>query len=215
MPKRAGPLKAVAHNKKAKVSSENASKMDAENPHDNRCLFFELSAELRNEIYELALVKSEEIEITKETFAQPALLRTCRQIRAEAVQIYYSRNEFYTTISRLDASLLRAFGQQQSHEEVWLKRTGVALILNEGSNDAYWPNFLQWMKWYYDDEVTGLACPEDCPGGLCCTLDAAFRIVSELQDLRWKRVSTVLETLKRMKQPENGSSLRWLESSQD
>lgn len=199
------------------TSYNDAQLLDPIDSAGGRCLFFELSAELRNEIYELALVSSDEIKITKETFAQPALLCTCRQIRAEASKIYYVQNQFSTRISRLDASLLHAFYQQCKHavRPEGLSGNGVALDFDWDPRDAYWPNFLQWMKWFYDDEITGVACPDDCLGGLCCTMNAAFHIVDELQDLRWERVSTVLETVKKMKQREDGSVLRWLERSQD
>ncbi|KXS98586.1 hypothetical protein AC578_4314 [Pseudocercospora eumusae] len=64
--------------------------------------FNKLSAELRNEIYELALSFEEPILITKTSHSrlessvkQPtALLQTCRQIRAETTKMFYANNVF-------------------------------------------------------------------------------------------------------------------------
>ena len=54
---------------------------------------FELPPEIRNRIYELALVGSNEELIIKDA-PSPALLRTSRQIRQEASSIYYGCNIF-------------------------------------------------------------------------------------------------------------------------
>lgn len=77
-----------------------------------RVSFFSLSAELRNRIYEHALVKSEEdgdmydeFEIDahkpsicmKQLRLQPALTRTCRKIRPETLALYYGRKRFTYT----------------------------------------------------------------------------------------------------------------------
>lgn len=65
-----------------------------------------LPAELRNRIYELALVKDERIEVklyfdrtrTDKVISRianyPSLLQTCRQIREEASPIFYGQNVF-------------------------------------------------------------------------------------------------------------------------
>ncbi|KAK3713460.1 hypothetical protein LTR37_008418 [Vermiconidia calcicola] len=55
-----------------------------------------LPAELRNRIYELALPRSEVVhaayrsaEYVEPRVKQPALTRTCKQIRAEALPLFY------------------------------------------------------------------------------------------------------------------------------
>ena len=54
-----------------------------------------LPAELRNRIYRLALINDKPLNITsKKTNQEPALLATNRQIRAEALKIYYAENIF-------------------------------------------------------------------------------------------------------------------------
>ena len=61
--------------------------------------FFKLPAELRNEIYVLALIDANFIEIKNDVQDRRmdqsrALLRTCREICAEGNPIYYAGNSF-------------------------------------------------------------------------------------------------------------------------
>lgn len=69
-----------------------------------RMSFFRLSAELRNRIYELALVEKGHVKIQDGLGSPPerppALLHTCRQIRAEALPIYYKQNTFLVVFNR-------------------------------------------------------------------------------------------------------------------
>lgn len=64
---------------------------------------FRLPAELRNAIYEMALTATSVLELepwrTRATApTQPPLTRTCRAIRAEALPIFYSSNDFLAAI---------------------------------------------------------------------------------------------------------------------
>jgi len=52
----------------------------------------DLPAELRNAIYESVALSDEEINII--THPQPALTRTCRQLRRECLSIYTASNNF-------------------------------------------------------------------------------------------------------------------------
>ncbi|CAK3928317.1 Hypothetical predicted protein [Lecanosticta acicola] len=62
--------------------------------------FLDLSAELRNKIYEDALVQPKGIKFRYDLslLTQPALTRTCRQIRHESLPIFYGQN-FITSFS--------------------------------------------------------------------------------------------------------------------
>lgn len=76
-----------------------------------------LPAELRNRIYELALLQDDSITISlngKRRWRPPAHLSTCNQIRAEASSIYYAGNTFtvlgiYTTLLPESDNLLGAW----------------------------------------------------------------------------------------------------------
>ncbi|KAI7774082.1 hypothetical protein LA080_009285 [Diaporthe eres] len=58
---------------------------------ESNFLFLSLPPEIRNIIYRQALVQYPFIS----SMSQPALLRTNKQIRAEAFEMYYAQNEFY------------------------------------------------------------------------------------------------------------------------
>ncbi|KAF2483330.1 hypothetical protein BDY17DRAFT_310361 [Neohortaea acidophila] len=53
-----------------------------------------LAPELRNRIYELALYERRPVSISKNFWAEAALLRTCKQVRQEAELLFYSINDF-------------------------------------------------------------------------------------------------------------------------
>jgi len=55
----------------------------------------ELPAELRNLIYEYTLTAPDRLVLTNDTLPeQPALTRTCRQIRSECLPMFYEKNQF-------------------------------------------------------------------------------------------------------------------------
>ncbi|GIZ43786.1 hypothetical protein CKM354_000700000 [Cercospora kikuchii] len=73
----------------------------------NRCRLLELPGELRNNIYEIALLQDEpiQIDLTRPSTSQTAsssifsLLQTCKQIRSEARDLIYDNTfEFITAI---------------------------------------------------------------------------------------------------------------------
>ena len=90
--------------------------------------FFELPPELRVMIYEMALVESEPIQLTtfydddlpvlsrsdfRNLVAGTRLLQADRQIRAEALPIFYSRNTFVTGVFNM-REMVTAFEWLQS-----------------------------------------------------------------------------------------------------
>ncbi|KAK3631758.1 hypothetical protein LTR56_016714 [Elasticomyces elasticus] len=68
------------------------------------CPLMRLPAELRDYIYELAVVELEAITTSSHSYrevgpAPPALARTCRQLFTEVLQVYYKQNHFQIRIS--------------------------------------------------------------------------------------------------------------------
>lgn len=68
------------------------------NATNSLCLL-DLPAELRNDIYRLAMVTDTRIELVDNSIRQKhtTLLQTCRQIRAEATAMFYAENRFKLT----------------------------------------------------------------------------------------------------------------------
>ncbi|KAF2769771.1 hypothetical protein EJ03DRAFT_374270 [Teratosphaeria nubilosa] len=59
------------------------------------CPLLNLPPELRNTIYELALLSAQPIEIPSNgRLSAPPLIQVCRQTRSEATAIYYGQNAF-------------------------------------------------------------------------------------------------------------------------
>ena len=79
---------------------------------DPECKLLGLPAELRNRIYTLALVNDETFDITERhrtnvDRVEPGLLATCRQVRDEALSIFYGGNTFAGAHG--DSKLVHAF----------------------------------------------------------------------------------------------------------
>ncbi|KAJ9635226.1 hypothetical protein H2201_003240 [Coniosporium apollinis] len=122
-------------------------------------LLMRLPGELRNEIYRLVLVKKKTLRVTKDSIPkQPQLTRVSRQIRKEAISIFYRENEF----------MVHAWGYDISHEHMWLSKIGpenakLLSLPNGDINISYYfrrakslqkgrrclDNLLLWLEGYY------------------------------------------------------------------
>lgn len=83
------------------------------------CHVLQLPAELRNRIYELALTNRKPANLEKQhktqygTAFEPALLLTCRQLRAEALTIFFGRNISYTWHHRTSITFLKRMAPEK------------------------------------------------------------------------------------------------------
>lgn len=174
-------------------------------PTEGRCYLLEVPPAVRDRIYQSALLlnggEPEVITITKENFAQPALLCTCRQIRFEASPVFYIINNFMFQLLKFDISLWRA------HRTQAVKALEVAGFDNvdETLGDKYWRfvlasdalhwyNVLGYLKWVHEEETERIACV--CGGCPLCAVGKAAELVTSLKDLPWERVLPVLEIFK-------------------
>jgi len=114
-----------------------------------------LPGELRNEIYRLVLVSNNQLLVTKSSIpTQPPLTMVSRQIRKEAIAIFYRENKFGVEVVNNDGR----------HEGVWLVKIGwenmklldfsrihedyYVFLFSQNSTDP-WKNLLQWLKDFY------------------------------------------------------------------
>lgn len=167
------------------------------------CLFFELPAELRNEIYRYALVSTDRIHITT-TMVQPppepGILHVNRQTRQEALAIYYHENHFRFDMYDLNASAymrwVRAEPVMRGRLSVWFK------LYIPTSPDLAWQNLMLWMEAIHSRRVAHGPSSRRFPG------KRAFRIVVgemkemvealKQQGLGWAQILKCLESSKRM-----------------
>lgn len=145
--------KAVAHqrNSKRRCNTEKVlqapeiqmmRKTDAPQQTTRKTTFFSLPAELRNRIYDLALIHPEEVKVTKR-FKEPSILQSHPQIRHEARKLYYRNNTFRAPIQNCDATLLVAFNKliRQFADETGSVRLRMKLT---GRKD--WAGIVKWCE---------------------------------------------------------------------
>lgn len=87
-------------------------------------LLKKLPAEMRNRIYELALTEAHPIQLSKDTLNQfqPALPKTCKQIRAECGSLIYA-NEFVVVVAECDTTFVSKFLESLNAEKASLIRS--------------------------------------------------------------------------------------------
>ncbi|KAK5737775.1 hypothetical protein LTR17_006423 [Elasticomyces elasticus] len=87
-------------------------------PHNEDCKLLELSAELRNIIYEFVLLQKDDIVVTP-TLRSPALLQVSRQIRTETLAMWYESNSFEIAVNDCKTDLSRAW--DRTHHALGVK----------------------------------------------------------------------------------------------
>ncbi|KAF2209010.1 hypothetical protein CERZMDRAFT_100766 [Cercospora zeae-maydis SCOH1-5] len=190
-------------NMHASDTVSHATKTTKRNRTVTERLFFELPPELRNKIYRDVLVQPEKIKISSFTTKlppEPGLLLVNRQIRQEALGIYYHGNHFRFDMYDINASAymrwVRAEPIIRSRLQVWFKMYIPTIP------DLAWQNLLDWLEELHYRRVAHGPSSRTFPG------KRAFRVVvgemKELagrlqqQELTWDQILHVLESLKRM-----------------
>jgi hypothetical protein len=141
-----------------------------------------LPAELRISIFEYALKEDNRIPISDHV-NQPPLLSISRQVRREALPLWYQVNSFIMTVRDCDATLLRQF----SRHCIALDLEPSADILLEG--EVKWPALLQWCQWIEKGEthsMDSIAGKEGgCYGRTKSVVMAAHHIAWEIHPWAW------------------------------
>ncbi|KAF7190953.1 hypothetical protein HII31_08112 [Pseudocercospora fuligena] len=168
---------------------------------DKRCRFLELAAELRNRIYEHALVEEHTIAIHRNNITQPGLLRTCRQIREETRSMYYCGNNFKIETGAYDVRPVKMFFKQA--RGFWSNYDQYENEVDRLGNVEYgirhskppWDRALKWLKAYHDNETPPYVCPhtDHGYGGFCEDFAVAFDMVRAMAPFYWSGIEKVLE----------------------
>lgn len=138
---------------------------------------------MRNTIYRLALLKRYGILIGHWNREQPALMRTCRQLRNEASGIFYEENKVTIEIRDLD------FTVPDLH---WANRSLRPLLPRITlSGVMVWANLMKWLERFYNQRVLGLGL--DGSTVRVKIVARACAIVKELRSVPWASVQEVLE----------------------
>ncbi|KAK3617717.1 hypothetical protein LTR56_025094 [Elasticomyces elasticus] len=158
----------------------------------NPSALLNLPAELRNKIWGEALVsKKGPIAINKYTWAQPLLLRTCKQIRKEAGPMYYSLNRFDIVHTDLDFRAHIRFYNIAKKFEKFPKMSYFRGPVGEMS----WENLMGGAKAVHEGTV-----PLDRYAwftGARAAAAGALRIAWSLRDVEWSTAQKVLDEYQR------------------
>jgi hypothetical protein len=113
-----------------------------------------LPGELRNRIYRFAIVNplSIELDVGRWQNHQPALLRTCKQIRIEALGLFYIENKITTNIHDWDPVVkVRCSKLLTSHN---IRSHHLYHYFTGGPN---WENLLVWLKAVFQGKIGGIS----------------------------------------------------------
>ncbi|USW57930.1 hypothetical protein Slin15195_G112490 [Septoria linicola] len=162
----------------ALISSMNPSKLRqvrtlAQRELSKICHFLdELPKELRLQIYDEVLVElydwwrlalwkdGHEVDTTQvpirihRYWRQPALLLTCKQIRAEALPLYLERNTFIVDCHYHDPTALLKFYQNAKKHTKKYKELNIMIEMDRGTiTDQDWQNVWWWLRMYFEGVV--------------------------------------------------------------
>ncbi|GIZ42382.1 hypothetical protein CKM354_000565500 [Cercospora kikuchii] len=170
----------------------------------SRCMFFELSAELRNAIYEQLLIVSDcddYVQLQPATGLQvPALLQVCRQIRDEAAQMYFEENFFQLWLMGCSPGLLYQWIEMATR---YVGRACVDGKLNNRSIDYNTDdnedqsNIIEWCKLVRDDKLPEWYCESDDIkiGAACPTVVAGHQLAIQMRSRPWAEFVAAFEIL--------------------
>jgi hypothetical protein len=106
------------------------------------CPLLSLPAELRNAIYEYALVEKNDVEINSD-LKIPGLLQTSRQIRHESAKIWMLQNNFVACIYDCDATFLKRFYSVGGMLGDTRRDFSLGLVLH---GERSWTNLMDWCE---------------------------------------------------------------------
>lgn len=160
--------------------------------------FSDLPPELRNRIYKHALVDEEPVCITTSGYDRPPLVSTCRQIRKEAIEIYYAGNVFVLVMPSYDSTPVALFDATLPALSCYVdvvKDWRYYQVPN-------WPNLLRWLQLNHkqDDNwpllskyPVKLVSRDRYAKRDYLVVSGMFAMVRELSCVPWERLQAVLE----------------------
>lgn len=120
----------------------------------NSCQLLSLPGELRNRIYYAALVSERTIEIDKARWSthQPAFLKTCKTIRAEAYRLFYLENKISTNIHDWNPVVKYEFQKLMAKHRI--RPMQLNHYFTGGPN---WDNLMNWLQAVHQGRIGAIS----------------------------------------------------------
>ena len=176
-----------------------SNKINNERVHSaDRLHLLGLPAEIRNRIYMHVLVTTTKylpIEIDSTGPRQPGLLSCCRQIREEAIHIYYTLNWFEIIVYDCDAVAI-----QRPHALIAKYCKAPSQHEDRGFVDyrgnPSWSNLVNWCKAFHDDDqMLWMTVDSNETDKDAMAVAAVLDVVDKCRQMDWDHLLSILESL--------------------
>ncbi|CAK4033890.1 Hypothetical predicted protein [Lecanosticta acicola] len=163
---------------------------------DKECSLLGLPAELRNRIYEMVLQEEQQIHVTKQGYSRSPFLSVCRQIRSEALKIFYYGNKFIFRAPGYDSDVIYTFVCILEQMEISRRKT--TFSIRQSYKTANWPKLLKWLhRKHLCEAMVGLKVPSSLKkrgtmGAEPYVIGGMFNIVKEMKDQPWLMAMPIL-----------------------
>ena len=159
--------------------------------------FFDLPAELRNQIYRDALIEEYHLVVDECVVEEPALLYSCKKIREEAIGIFYLENAWYLDIPSWQYTNYKGFydhlrnhrGIQYSPDPSSPDRLTTIWY---NSSPAHKANLLEFIKMLHHNRHVFHIIYKD-QKGVDAAAYGALEIAHRMEEQSWELVEQVLE----------------------
>lgn len=163
-------------------------------------LLDKIPAEVRNQIWRDVLVTDTFVLVNKDEPHQPALLRTCKQIREEATSIYFNENGFMLPMDGYDSTL----GLQWCNFAVPHFKDGMAALdWEREAGTETWEDLKIWLQLTHAGLVPRYS-PTYYPIGCDEQAEEMFDFLEEHARLPWKKLLPKLEKQKNYMEDREG-----------
>ena len=161
-----------------------------------------LPAEVRNRIYRFSIIKSDEwIQLSATSPLLPGLLSTCKQIREETINLYFTENKF--EIELLDYNAEAVVPAHQLHGKYYApspttKQDISSLPPFKFLGVPNWQNFVGWCRVVHQQRMPGLGVQSDNTDETEIAIAAIHDVVINMSVRPWEEVENVLEGFRKM-----------------
>ncbi|KAK5681908.1 hypothetical protein LTS10_006442 [Elasticomyces elasticus] len=174
------------------------------------CHFLKIPGEIRNQIYEYAVV-APRVVLKANGPGEPAILRVCNRIRKEASSIYYTANNFELRLVDFNGAAFTPF-YHQYRRYVYCHPRGAAhtnIKFNIGGSPNF-GNLIAWIKDHYTCQSNLQPVLDDPVSRNDYIVDAAFRIAESFDALpNWVPWASVEKALRAYQYGLKGTCSSW------